>query len=624
MRAPHPSEPQALLPGRPLGATVRAALLLGAGVACTEPTYKNPLNTGGGDGGPADTAPPTDSGDGADGGGDGGADGGAPVDTDGDGVPDTDDCRPEDPTIYPAAEEIPYDGIDQDCFRGDLRDVDEDGHEAEVVGGDDCDDNDPDVHPSVEDLGNDRDDDCDGDIDEDEVVFYTTWPVHLGLAGASAAGELVRTLSDGRVALQARYSGEIDINPDPTRISPRPDSGPGDEAIVVVMNPDRTVSFDFALHGDDDFDVLDIAADGGGATLVAGRFTGTLDFDDATPTYLRVSNGAEDGFFGRFSSTGALAWGYGLGGAGEEGVGGVYDPGDGAIIAGWLQSANLNPAGTAPEAVNRVAAGELDAFVARYDLSRALSWSALIAGQDAGARSAFVRVGVQDGVLWLIGTLTGSADADPGAGEQLVHAAGDQDLLLVALDPSDGAYIDALTLGGAGARLSPEDAAFAADGSLAVSGRFSGAFTAGTTTLTAAGGEDAFALRFDAGRAVTGAWRFGGAGDDRFDAVTFAPGSSDLVVSGSFSGSASSPDAALTATGGADCAALRLGATRWALGYGSAADDACPGLAADPAGDLWIGGVAGGTINFGSGGDTDRRPIAGDQDAFLHRLPAAP
>jgi hypothetical protein len=53
------------------------------------------------------------------------------------------DCDDGDPAVHPGAEEIPYDGVDNDCQGGDLVDVDGDGHAAVEAGGEDCDDADP-------------------------------------------------------------------------------------------------------------------------------------------------------------------------------------------------------------------------------------------------------------------------------------------------------------------------------------------------------------------------------------------------------------------------------------------------------------------------------------------------
>ena len=89
-----------------------------------------------------------------------------PIDNDGDGyiseLEGGDDCDDDNADVYPNAEEIPEDGIDQDCDRIDLiyADNDGDGSKENV----DCDDNDATVYPDAEEIPDDGiDQDCDGE-----------------------------------------------------------------------------------------------------------------------------------------------------------------------------------------------------------------------------------------------------------------------------------------------------------------------------------------------------------------------------------------------------------------------------------------------------------------------------
>ncbi|MFZ5480236.1 MAG: putative metal-binding motif-containing protein [Myxococcota bacterium] len=90
-------------------------------------------------------------------------DGADSLDGDGDGFDLADDCDDGNPLAYPAADEVPNDGVDQDCDGSDLSDVDGDGSTT-----DDCDDDRDWVHPGAAEVFCGIDEDCDGVACEEE------------------------------------------------------------------------------------------------------------------------------------------------------------------------------------------------------------------------------------------------------------------------------------------------------------------------------------------------------------------------------------------------------------------------------------------------------------------------
>ncbi|MCB9780279.1 MAG: hypothetical protein H6742_17050 [Alphaproteobacteria bacterium] len=93
------------------------------------------------------------------------------TDADGDGYASESsggtDCDDTDPAVYPGADEVWYDGVDQDCRGGDDYDADADGDRHEDFGGNDCDDWTAQVRSGKLELcDNTIDDDCDGSVDE--------------------------------------------------------------------------------------------------------------------------------------------------------------------------------------------------------------------------------------------------------------------------------------------------------------------------------------------------------------------------------------------------------------------------------------------------------------------------
>jgi hypothetical protein len=87
----------------------------------------------------------------------------APADADGDGASADVDCDDADAGRSPDNEEVPYDGVDNDCDEATPDDdLDGDGYPRAV----DCDDTEAAVHPGATESCNDVDDDCDGVVDD--------------------------------------------------------------------------------------------------------------------------------------------------------------------------------------------------------------------------------------------------------------------------------------------------------------------------------------------------------------------------------------------------------------------------------------------------------------------------
>ena len=89
------------------------------------------------------------------------------------------DCAPLDPAVYPGAEEIWYDGEDQDCSLDSDYDADQDGYESADYGGMDCDDQAAGTHPGAIEVCDllQADEDCDGLVNGEDPSSrgWTNW-----------------------------------------------------------------------------------------------------------------------------------------------------------------------------------------------------------------------------------------------------------------------------------------------------------------------------------------------------------------------------------------------------------------------------------------------------------------
>jgi heat shock protein beta len=201
------------------------------------------------------------------------------------------DCNDTDAGVHPDADEIWYDGIDQDCDGWDDHDQDRDGWAVDPFAGEthDCDDLSAATHPGATEIYDGLDNDCDGhteldDRDADGLLDWDEW--HLGT-------DPTRSDTDGDGWLDGFEVGgahpELDVwDTDGDGVIDALDTDDDGDGILTVNEQSEDVDGDGFADPDVDGDGLpngrDVDADGDG---FLDRDEGEIDRDgDGIPAYL--------------------------------------------------------------------------------------------------------------------------------------------------------------------------------------------------------------------------------------------------------------------------------------------------------------------------------------------------
>ena len=186
------------------------------------------------------------------------------------------DCNDNNHVINPDEEEIAYDGLDNDCSNGDLKDVDLDGYNSTVVGGTDCDDEDVTVWQNIS-----------GYIDIDEDGFGTG-----NLLQVCSGDELNTGYADN--SLDCEDNDET-INPNAAEIMDGIDQNCVNEAPVITPIVDtltiqegETLSF-IVFAQDYDGDDLVYGINSSKFTVDDNEFSWETDFNDAGNYTFKIS-----------------------------------------------------------------------------------------------------------------------------------------------------------------------------------------------------------------------------------------------------------------------------------------------------------------------------------------------
>lgn len=401
------------------------------------------------------------------------------------------------------------------------------------------------------------------------------------------------------------------FEPDPT--------GPGGDG-PDDGNPPVAVPFRLGSIQDEEIRAV-IAQDD--EIVVAGWFSGTLDFDPSTAATGRTSQGGQDLFVARYKADGQFLWVASLGGVGADVPHAIAATNDGGVVVVGYGSGGGLCGGS-------VLAGQggRDVLLARFSADGSCVWAQLIGGPaDDEARAVAID---SDGSIVVAGLFHGTADFAPGGATAVLQSRGGSDAFVARYAP-DGVLLDVAQGGGL------EDDIFAAvmitpEGDITAAGELRATASYGSAlapvVLQSAGGADVAVARYTSLLGLRWAIRTGGSGEDRATALTAAADHSPIVF-GTFEGTAdldSGPGAALLVSRGATDVFLsryRAETGEWdglAQGFGGTGSEGVTKVLRHDSGALLLSGWFQESVDFDPGpGATVRiaRGTGGGGDAYL-------
>ncbi|MCX5672131.1 MAG: hypothetical protein NTU94_12505 [Planctomycetota bacterium] len=255
------------------------------------------------------------------------------------------------------------------------------------------------------------------------------WARAFGQGASNHRVNGITLASDGSVYTTGSFDGTADFDP-----------GPGTFNLTNAYQPDVFVSKlssagnfvwarSFGGTGWDEGNGIAVAPDG--SVYTTGFFKDTVDFDPGPGTFnLTIAGGPSEAFVSKLDSAGNFVWARRLGGAGDDGGGGLAVASDGSVYTtgSFSDTADFDPG---PAMYNLTSAGNRDVFVSRLDSAGNFVWARRFGGtgNDDGAGLALA----PDGSVYTMGGFAGIADFDPGPGTFALASAGSSDVFVAKL-----------------------------------------------------------------------------------------------------------------------------------------------------------------------------------------------
>jgi hypothetical protein len=349
-----------------------------------------------------------------------------------------------------------------------------------------------------------------------------------------------------------------------------------------------------------------IASDAAGGVVLAGHFSGVLDFGGgALP-----SHGA-DLYVARLDADGDHLWSHSFGDSSQQFMTDVaIDASGNVAITGWLNGSVDFGGGP----LSSTSSFDSDAFVAKFDVNGTHEWSRRFG--DADAQYGYGVAFDAQGNVVVTGEMAGSADFGGGP----LTSAGAQDVFVAKFDAA-GNPLWSRRFGDEGWQFG-DAVAIDSAGNIVVTGAFYGNIDFGSGSLESTGGDDVYLAKFAPDGASLWSRSFGDSlTEDPFDVAVDPAG--NISITGNFQGQMDFGSGLLSSAGSWDVYVAKFspgGAHLWSTRFGDSDTQYALCIAASLLGDIAVGGWFKGSVDFGGGPLTS----AGGSDAFVAKLADPP
>ena len=402
----------------------------------------------------------------------------------------------------------------------------------------------------------------------------------------------------------------------------------------------QTPEFAIKFGGISEDNGYHLTVDNNGDIIAVGRFFGTADFDPGPSTYELTSNGSNDLFVAKYSSTGTFIWAFNIGSTDREAADKVVvDNANNIYITGYFrETVDFDPSGSVSNLVsngnNGVDPGwSGEIFVAKYNSNGLYQWAFSIGGPTTSDEGQHICIDNNGDVL-ISGVFAGSnVDFDPDP-VYTYYLDAPTEQMFIAKYSSGGALIWAKQMGGPvpnneTIRMIATDNS----GNIYATGFYTGSADfdpgPGTANLSASSVHQGFVAKYNSSGNYIWAYDFGGTGFNQGWSIAVDTTNGSIFLTGIVEGSSISFSGGngtigFTNSGGTEVFISKYdfnGDILFARKIAGTSDEHAFYISLDvPSNSLYITGMFEGTCDFNpASAQTANLTSAGGADAFVAR-----